>query len=78
MMRHGSVGCDGDEDAWVDHRAVRHLGGAGLVRRKGLARHHGRGQHQPSGDAETLEDAAPGDLLDADVALDGREFFRDL
>ncbi len=34
--RHRSIGCDGNEDARVDHRAVRHLSGAGLVSGKSL------------------------------------------
>ena len=67
--RHGSVGCDGNEDARVDHGAVRHLVGAGLIGRKRLARHHGRGQHKTSGNAEALENGAAGNLLDLDACF---------
>ena len=67
--RNGPVGRDGDEDARVDHGAVRHRAGAGLIGRKRLTRHHGRGEHQPAGDAEALENAAAGDFFDLDAAF---------
>ncbi len=68
--RHRAVGCDGNEHAGIDHGAVRHLAGAGLIFRECLARHHRRGQHQSARDAETPENAAAGDLFDLDAALD--------
>src|ERR1700716_1035168 len=34
--RHGSIGCNGNEDARVDHSAVRHLSGTSLISRKRL------------------------------------------
>ncbi len=67
---HRSIGCDGDEDARVDHGAVRHLSGAGLIGRERLTRHHRCGQHQSAGDAEPLENAATGNVLNPDAALD--------
>ena len=71
----GAVGGDRDEHARIDHGAVRHLAGAGLVGGKRRARHHGCGEHEAAGDAETFEDAAAGDLLDLDVALKATKLF---
>ena len=64
---HSTVGRDGNEDLGIDHGAVRHLVGAGLIGREGLTRHHGRGEHQPAGNAESLEDGAPRDFFDLDA-----------
>src|SRR5712671_6128685 len=72
-MRHDrnrSIGGEGNEDARVDHRAVRHLSGTRFISRKRLTRHHRRGQHQAARDAEALENAATRNVLDLDAALD--------
>ena len=73
---HRSIGCDGNEDARIDHRAMRHLSGAGLVGGKRLARRHGRGQHQPAGDAEALENRCGGKFFRFRCGPRCREVFR--
>ena len=70
----GPVGGDGDEDARIDHGAVRHVRSTGLVVGKCLARHHRRGQHQSAGDAEPLEKAATRDVFDAVAAFEAAEW----
>ncbi len=64
--RHDAIGRDRDEDARIDHGAVRHLARARLVSERG-ARHHGRGEHKAARDPETLQDAATRNVLDLDV-----------
>ena len=56
--RDNAVRRDRDEHARVHHGAVRHLAGAGLVRGKAGARHHGGGQNEAAGEPEALQDAA--------------------
>lgn len=66
---HDSIGGDRDEHARIDHDAVRHLAGAGLIG-KSVTRHHGRSEHEATGDAEAFEDAATRNVLDLDVLLE--------
>ncbi len=74
---HGSVRRDGDEHARIDHDAVRHLAGAGLVGRKAWRDSHGCGEHEAAGDAEALQDAAARDVLDLDeVPFEAAELVR--
>ena len=70
--RHGAVRGDSHEDARIDHGAVRHFAGAGLIRRERLTRHDRCSQHQSACDAEAFENAAARNVfhLDADAALD--------
>ncbi len=71
-----AVGGDRDKDARVDHDAMRHLAGAGLIGCEGGTRHDGCREHEASGDAETLQHAAARDVLDlGDVALEATELF---
>ncbi len=70
--RYDAVGSDRDEDARIDHDAVRHLARAGLVG-EGRARHDRRGQHESAGEAEALEDAAARNVLDLDVLFKATE-----
>ena len=73
--RDDAVGGDRDEHAGVDHDAVRHLAGAGLVGKSGT-RHHGRGEHEAAGKAQTFQDAASRDVLDPDVLFKATKFLR--
>jgi len=68
--RHDAVGRDRNEDLGIDHRAMRHLAGAGLIGGKRWTRQQRCGEHEAAGETQRLQDGAARDVLDLEMPLE--------